>query len=206
MSYAYADRGVVRRLGAKALLWYPFARLDCKGEPGWSYIVDCFASSLLGSRTLRLLLSRKVPSRLLAPVEMSVEAPVVEPLRCSKELLGELVELASGSEEPPRPGFFFDQVDYTAARLFGAKSAVGKIEETFRNYAVSSLPMRFAQEVKPELLEYRGVVHVLMVVDAERRVFIVLGGETMRSRLHERYLLGEPAVKMELERACGLSL
>lgn len=192
-------------MSAKALFWYPFACLDCKSEPGWSYMVDCFASSLLGSKTLRLLLSRKVPSHLLALGGMSIEAPIIEPLRCSEEVLGELVELAGDSEGLPRPGFF-DQTDYTAARLFGAKSAVRKIEETFRNYAVFSLPRRFAQEIKPELLEYRGIAYTLMVVNMERRVFLVLGGEAIRSRLHEKYLLGEPAVKTELERACGLSL
>ncbi|MEM1509582.1 MAG: hypothetical protein QW291_01685 [Thermofilaceae archaeon] len=206
MPYAYADREVVRRLNAKALFWYPFARLDHRDKPDWSYLVDCFASSLLGSKTLRLLLSRKVSSRILTSEEMAIEAPVVEPLRCSEEVLNEFLQLADGSkEELPQPVFFFDQADYTAVRLVGAKGAARKIEETFRNYAVFSLSRKFAQEIKPGLLEYRGVIHILMVVNAKRQIFTVLGDEVMRSRLHEKYLLGESIVKIELEKACGSS-
>lgn len=206
MPYAYADRDVVQRLSAEALFWYPFARLDCKCEPGWSYLVDCFASSLLASKTLRLLLSRKVSSRVLTSGEMVIEAPVIEPLNCSEEILSEFLQLADSSkEELSRPGFFFDQADYTAARLLGAKGAVRKIEETFRNYAIFSLSRRLAQEIKPGSLEYRGVIHILMVVDAKRRLFTILGDEALRSRLHEKYLLEEPIVRIELEKACGSS-
>ncbi|MEM1908153.1 MAG: hypothetical protein QXH81_06665 [Thermofilaceae archaeon] len=81
--------------GVGRLVWYPFARLDPADEEGWCLLVDCFAAALAGSSTARPLLSRKLEvSGLELHSQPSIDAPMLEPIPCGREVLREIKALS----------------------------------------------------------------------------------------------------------------
>jgi len=188
--FVEADARALRR--ALKLVWYPFARLEPLEEEGWCVGVDCFVASLMGSAYTRLLLSRKVETSMLRK-QPTIEAPILEPVKCGPEVLDELRSIGKERGKSETSSFSsFEPVDYYATRMLGSRMALKRLEMFFRSFTDASAHVHaLVNELKPERLTYKGILYILLYFDVQERVFLLIDRSSLRSTLHEKFLRRE---------------